>query len=559
MANPILKKEVLSSLRTRKALVFQVVYLAVLIALIYDGWPPAGVQGLGGDQAKGLLVVLGVGQLLLIALIAPAFTATALTSEKEHNTLESLFATRLSPWQMTVGKMAGSLGYLLLLVLMGAPALACLFLLGGVSAPQVAAVAGLLVLTCLYLGAIGLAVSAAMHRSYRAIIVTYGILLIVCILSAMVAWPITGNLIRRAGPAGARVLHVVASVSPLQAMLSLVAGDGAYTTGAQGMPAYWKVHAVLAAAVLAGVTGYLHAKLSGPLDGPRPREQLKVIERGVITARSFFFLFDPAKRKAMIRWWQNPVAIKEFRSRPMLQLHWLARMASVCLMGALALMLVVTIVVSTRVGESIRLVNNMLGVVAVLQVVLIILVGPAMSAGSVCSDRETGVWDLMRVSRLSSRTIVLGKLQASILPLILLVAAMTPALLILPVFRAGLWPGILNSLAVIGSTMLFVSVLGMFFSAMCSRTSAATAWTYGVVVLLSVLTLIVLLGADRLSDATVAAIFLPNPVAAVLDAAGVPSFQNRNLFGPHLKFVGCAVAVLFAATVWRVHRLCQSD
>ena len=559
MTNPILRKEVLTSLRTWKALAMQVIYLAVLIGLIYDSWPAGGLQSLSGDAAKNMLVVLGVGQLLLIALFAPAFTSTTLTYEKEQNTFESLFATRLSPWQITFGKMAGSLTYLLVLVLMGAPVLAALFLLGGVSGTQVLAVLGILIVTCLYLGLIGLLVSALMHRSYRSIIVTYAILLVVCLLVAMVAWPMSGNLVKRSGPVGSKILHVIASFSPLQAMLSLVSPEGAYTTAARGMPPYWVVYLVLAGLMLVVVTSYLFYQLHRPVAPPRPRERLKVVERGQITARTFFFLYDPAKRKPMIRWWQNPVAVKEFRTRPMLQIHWLLRMAIICLITSLCLTLVVAAAVSKLVGEGIGLVSQMVAVLAVLQVVLVILVGPAMSAGSICADRETSVWDLMRVSRLKSWTIVSGKMQAAILPLIILVLAAALPMLFVTFFKSGLWPSILRCLAVVASTTLFTVVLGMFFSSMCSRTSAATAWTYSIVLLLSVLTLIQLLGSDRISEATKAMIFLPNPVAAVLDAAGLPDFQNKNLFVPHLKFMAVAMAALFGVTVVRVWRLCKSD
>ena len=146
MRNPILIREVLTSLRTRRAMAMQMAYLAVLIAIVFFNWPSDGLQGLGGDQAQGLLAVLGIGQLALIALLAPALTATSLTYEKERNTFESLLATRLSPWEITLGKMAGALAFPLVLVAMASPALASLFLLGGVTAGQVLGVGGLLAL-----------------------------------------------------------------------------------------------------------------------------------------------------------------------------------------------------------------------------------------------------------------------------------------------------------------------------------------------------------------------------------------------------------------------------
>jgi len=102
-------------------------------------------------------------------------------------------------------------------------------------------------------------------------------------------------------------------------------------------------------------------------------------------------------------------------------------------------------------------------------------------------------------------------------------------------------------------------VLGMFFSSMCSRTSTATAWTYSVVVVVSLLSLIVLLGADILSFAVRRTVFIPNPVTAVLDAAGMPNFQSYHLFTAHLRLIAAATVGLFAVTVVRVWHLCRSN
>ena len=73
--NPIIHKEVLSSLRTRKAIVFQVLFLVVAAALVGLLWPDSGLQPIGGQQAKLILSVLAIGEVVLVALFAPAFTA----------------------------------------------------------------------------------------------------------------------------------------------------------------------------------------------------------------------------------------------------------------------------------------------------------------------------------------------------------------------------------------------------------------------------------------------------------------------------------------------------
>jgi len=555
IANPIIRKEVLLCLRTRKAVGLQVVFLLVTAALVWLLWPVDGLQDIGGLQWGRILSVLAMAQLLMVALLAPAFTAAAMTGERERNTLESLFSTALSPGQIALGKVVGSLGPLVLIVASGLPALASPMLLGGLSGGRFLATAAVLLVTAVYLGMIGLVVSCFSHRSYRSIIVTFAVLLVVLFLSAVPVWPISGNLIARGGPAWQATFHAIASFSPLQAMASLVMPKSAYARGAQNMPPFWCLYLVQAAAVSLLAAGVCWAKLRSPIRPPRPREKLKVIERGKITARTFFFVIDPRKRKRMIFGWQNPVLIKEFRTRPMLQPHWLLRAVGICLIASVALMFLVTLGVQAFVGESMTMMPTMAMAVAAMMVVLIVLIGPALTGGAICADRESGVWDLMRTTRLSSWTIVSGKFQAAIIPLALIALAMAGALAILLYFNVNLLPSVVRICCVVGMTVLVVSATGTFFSSLFARTATATAWTYAVVVALSLLTLLVLLGEDLFSQRLVRAVFVVNPVAAALDAAGHARMKSYALLAPHLKIMGVAAAVLLAATIARVHQL----
>ena len=239
--NPIIHREVLGALRTRKAIIMQTLFFLAAALLIWRYWPAQGLQDIGGTQAQKILQVLSLGMLGVVAMFAPAFTAASLTGELERNTLESIFTSLLKPWEIALGKILGALAFLMLIVLSGGVVLCVPFLLGGISAGKVIAILGILLLTAAYLGMIGLLVSSMMHRSYRAIIVTYAALLAVLVVFALPAWPISNHLVSRAGvPTVLRaVLHVICSLSPLEAMLSLVVGEGAYTTGMAGAPPLW--------------------------------------------------------------------------------------------------------------------------------------------------------------------------------------------------------------------------------------------------------------------------------------------------------------------------------
>ena len=559
--NPIIHKEVLSALRTKKAILMQVLFLLVSVGLVTLLWPAGGLQDIGGEKAMQILSILTIGELVMIIMFAPAFTAASLTSEVEHNTIESLFTTTLKPWEIAIGKIVGSLTFLILLVISGIPALALPFLLGGVSGEKVVSVIGVLLLTAVFVGMIGLLVSTFMHRSYRAIITTYVILLGVCFVAALPAWPFgaSGSMLRRGGEVWQKIIHMIVSLSPLEAVLSLVLPKSEYVIGASNFPSFWATFCIVAAVLTVAMGFLVLYRLRRPFAPPRPREEAKVIERGQITTKTVvwhMWFFDPRRRRKNIAWWQNPVLMKEFRTRPMLQTRWLIRAISISLIASVLLMFLVnisyTVLITSQTGSAPTV---MASAVAALTVVLIVLVGPAIASGTICSDRETGVWDLLRSTPMSSWRIVCGKFEASIIPLLLLLIATLPALLILLFFNVHLWVNIIRICAVMGMTVMFVSTAGTFFSSVFSRTAASTAATYALVVSLTLLTLLVLLSGGLFREQDIRLVFMVNPVIAAMDAAGNESIQKYSLFIPHLKIMGIATCVLFAATVVRVFQL----
>ena len=559
--NPIIRKEVLSSLRTRKAVIMQVAFLLIMAALVWRSWPADGLQDIGSQQARMIFATLAIGQLAMVAMFAPAFTAASLTAEAEHNTLDSLFCTRLRPWEIATGKMIGSLAFLILLVLSGVPALATAMLMGGITGRELLTVVAILLLTAVYMGMIGLLVSSMMHRSYRAMIVTYAILLVVCLLFAVPAWPVGAYLITRQSSAFMQgLLHCVSSLSPFEAMISLVLPDSTYAVGARGMPAFWVTYIPLSALAIALLSAVCLVRLRRPPPPPRPREGLRVVERGRVTVRTFMFVVDPRKRKKPIRWWQNPVLLKEFRTRPMMQAQWLLRATGICMIVAVLLMILVAVSVTALVHQRTDMIPAMVTAVAALMVLMLILVGPAITGGTICSDIESGVWDIMRTTKLSSFTIVSGKFQAAVLPLLLLTVSMTPALVILLYFvdgaaRTALWVNVPKVLYVVGMATLFVATAGMFFSSIFRRTATATTCTYALVIALGLVSLLVLLDPGGLSQRLVRSIFLLNPVAVAMGAAGAPGLAKYDLLAGHLKIMGAATAAMFLITVIRVVQL----
>ncbi|MCX7915891.1 MAG: ABC transporter permease, partial [Verrucomicrobiae bacterium] len=116
MSNPILQRELISLLRARATVVLVWVYLVLLGGLVLWMWPETGVYSLAARTSRSLLVVFTVTQVLLVVVYAPAFAATSITLEREQNTYDLLFTTRLRPSQIVTGKLGASISALLMFV-----------------------------------------------------------------------------------------------------------------------------------------------------------------------------------------------------------------------------------------------------------------------------------------------------------------------------------------------------------------------------------------------------------------------------------------------------------
>ena len=72
---PIIRRELLEWLRTRKALAIQVGLAAACALLIMVRWPTGGIGELSGSRSLEVLRIFGYGALTGILLLAPALPA----------------------------------------------------------------------------------------------------------------------------------------------------------------------------------------------------------------------------------------------------------------------------------------------------------------------------------------------------------------------------------------------------------------------------------------------------------------------------------------------------
>jgi ABC-type transport system involved in multi-copper enzyme maturation permease subunit len=141
--------------------------------LLLDGTGPLPTAKVAA-LSENLALVLLEAQLLLVAAVTPAFAASAISEEKDRETLPLLLTTDLTDREIVWGKAVGRALFVLLAILAGAPVLMLTLFLGGVDRSLLAAGYSLTAGTALLSAAIGVAAACNSPDSRTALVRAYG-------------------------------------------------------------------------------------------------------------------------------------------------------------------------------------------------------------------------------------------------------------------------------------------------------------------------------------------------------------------------------------------------
>jgi len=139
--NPILIKEMRTRMRGRRAflvLTGYVITLSAIIGLLYLVLVKNAPTSLVNQAGAVLTPVLIYVQMGLICLMAPTFSASAISSEREQQTFDLLIASLAKPSTILFGKVGAALSYLLLTLFGSLPLIALTYSLGGVALRDIA-------------------------------------------------------------------------------------------------------------------------------------------------------------------------------------------------------------------------------------------------------------------------------------------------------------------------------------------------------------------------------------------------------------------------------------
>ena len=354
---------------------------------------------LGEAAAVGLLLfqIIAFVQLLLTLFFAAMSAAGAVSQEKDRRTFILLLITDMRDYEIVLGKLLGALLPILVQLLVTAPVLCLLLLLGGIDPEQVLQAMLVLLASAAAAGSLGGLIALWRERTFQALALSVLFLVLyVCLTQAVAA----------VGPRFAPDtdwLRVQAWLDPFVTMQTVLAPPAGGWGGLA--PAYGFVLVMLVwCAVLNGVgiwklrrwnpSGEPIMQREGPQEVVDTDESVELEKRAKAHAA-------PGKLRAV---WANPVLWREIRTLAYGRRPLLVKFAFGVV---LALILYFAVTELNRPGGRPSFVAAY-GLVPI--GVLSLLLVAAQAATSITSERDTGALDVLLVTDISPKEFVFGKL-----------------------------------------------------------------------------------------------------------------------------------------------------
>ena len=174
-ANPILLRVVESGGKRIRDLVIRCLYLGVLVLVVLFllGNTSTGNLSELSIQSARIFSNLSYLQLLLVALLAPIFTAGAITQEQDSQTYDILLATPLSNGQIVLGSLVSRLFFVFALLVSGVPIFSITQVFGGVAIGDIVLSVAIAATTALVTGALAIAIATFKVGTRRTIFSFY--------------------------------------------------------------------------------------------------------------------------------------------------------------------------------------------------------------------------------------------------------------------------------------------------------------------------------------------------------------------------------------------------
>jgi ABC-type transport system involved in multi-copper enzyme maturation permease subunit len=175
---PLLGKELIEQAARKRTYVIRVAYATMLFFIAFLFFfeilssvsaSPLSALGRGKEIVSAVIGIQFAG----VYFFMPAMTCGVITQEKERDSLQLLFLTRLGPWAIVFEKLLGRMVPMLGFLLLSLPLLAFAYTLGGVSPTMLWTGVWMLVVAIIQVGTLALMCSAFFRSTVAAFVTSY--------------------------------------------------------------------------------------------------------------------------------------------------------------------------------------------------------------------------------------------------------------------------------------------------------------------------------------------------------------------------------------------------
>ena len=181
--NPIVKKDVKVQSRSMK-ICFGVLAYELILALVFflamfiiqenSAYYTDNIY----SDLVGLYPVLAITQFVILGVIVPVRTASAISGEKERQTFDIMMTTAMTPFSVITGKVMTAIVQSMLFIAASLPIMALSFVVGGMSWSYLFWFFAIALLISIFSASIGILCSSLCKKSVSAVIMSYGFYLI---------------------------------------------------------------------------------------------------------------------------------------------------------------------------------------------------------------------------------------------------------------------------------------------------------------------------------------------------------------------------------------------
>ncbi|MFM8213441.1 MAG: ABC transporter permease subunit [Pirellula sp.] len=497
MIGPIFQRETAVLPRRPRHFAARVVFLVMVFAIISTTWLLlAGIQPVqnAGDLARfGVLIfqLIAPFQLFVLMFLGALAGVTAVSHEKDRQTLTLLLMTSLSNAEVVLGKIGSGLLLAFNALLSVAPILFLPCLLGGVSLEQslsaVLITASTIILTC----SLGATVAFWREKTFQAIAVT---------LLSVGIWIVAGEAIRLGAVPGVSP-EVATIVSPLRALWQVAQpiasakenlAQQAWSLGIWDHPIKSSMTLLIAAAFLMSLS-ILKLRVWNPNRERRrvsaeysdqAAENIDSSHEGVTQELGAARTIKSWKSRDPRPMWSNPILWREMRTWAYGKKVLIIRVAYLVLAACVAFGLFQVARSSQGSfadrGYEEQLVAPAVSILAPLMVFSLILIN-ALAVNSVTNERDGGALDLLLVTEITSVDFIFGKILG-VLYVMKEMVLIPILLLFIPWFYGGLsTENLIFSIIAMLVMDVFVCMLGIHCGMIYYQSRAAIGTSLGTV------------------------------------------------------------------------------